>query len=139
MKLINYDNKCIKITDIFNQVYEGNAIYNNKEYTYHEFGRNEDCLQILNYLFYKDIIKKIEILDNGFIDDYGLIEKEIVSDGIDDIIDAFDYEDDEHTCRIIKCIKNEYNLEDRDDIIKKIKDYLKNNTNDKVIKELRNL
>ena len=78
MKLSKYDNKCIKILDKFGYEYEGNCSYCGKEYNYHEYGRNEESLQILNYMFYKDTIKKIIVLDNGFIDDYGLIEKEIV-------------------------------------------------------------
>jgi hypothetical protein len=137
MKLIKYDNKCIKIIDIFGCEYEGNCSYCNKEYNEHEYGRNEDSLQILNYMFYKDTIKKIIVLKNGFIDDYGTIEKEIVNDGVEDILDAFDYEDNDHICRIIRCIKdnNNFNKEELD----RIKDYLKNNKDEKVIEELKKL
>ena len=73
MNLKKYDEKCIKIIDIFGYEYEGNAIYNNQEYTYHEFGRDEDSLQILNYLFFKETIKKIIVLENGFTNDYGYL------------------------------------------------------------------
>ena len=34
--------------------------FNDKEYNEHEFGRNEDSLQILNIIFYKSDIKKIK-------------------------------------------------------------------------------
>lgn len=138
MKLVKYDNKCVKILDKFGFEYEGNAVHNGIEYNEHEFGVKEEGLQILNFLFYKSIIKKITVLENGFVDDYGLIESEIVNDGIDYIIDAFDYEDDEHICRIIRCIKDKKDLENREEIIKKVKDYLKNNNDKNVKKELEN-
>ena len=48
MKLKKYDNKCVRILDIFGNEYEGNCVYNDREYNYHEFGRDEECLQILN-------------------------------------------------------------------------------------------
>ena len=90
----------------------------------------------MNFLFYKSIIKKIEILENGFTDEYGIIEKEIVSDGIEDILDAFDYEDNDHICRLIRCVKD--NNFDKDNI-KRIKDYLRYNDDKRVIEELKNL
>ncbi len=138
MKLSKYDNKCVRILDYWNHEYEGNCIFNCREYNEHEIGRNEESLQILNYLFFKSDIKKITILENGFTDDYGLLEEEIVSEGLDDIIDAIEYEDDEHTCRIIKCIKDS-NINNKEEIINRIKDLLKNNKDEKIINELREL
>ena len=139
MKLSKYDNKCVKILDIFGKEYEGNASYNSKEYDESEFGKNMESLQILNFLFYKDTVKKIEILENGFTDDYGEIEEIIVSDGIDDVIDAFEYEDDDHIIRIIKYIKDNHDITNRDEMIKKVKDYLKDNKNEKIIEILKEL
>lgn len=136
IKLSKYDNKCVRIVDNFDYVFEGNAVYNSKEYNYHELGVNEDGLQILNFIFYKSIIKKIDILENGFTDKYGIIEKEIVSDGIEDVLDAFDYEDNDHICRLIRCVKD--NNFDKDNI-KRIKDYLRYNDDKRVIEELKNI
>ena len=135
MKLNKYDNKCVKILDYWNHEYEGNCSFNCREYDEHEFGRDEESLQILSYLFYKSNIKKITILENGFVDDYGLLEKEIVNEGIDDIIDAIEYEDNEHICRIIRCIKDS-NVYNKDEIISRMKGYLKNNKDLDVINEL---
>lgn len=140
MKLKDYDNKCVKIIDKFNYEYEGNCTYNSKDYNESEFGKRIESLQILNFMFYKEIIKEIIILENGFIDEYGTIEEEIVNDGLDSIIDAFEYEDDEHVCRIIRCIKDNKKLANRDNIIKNIKEYLlKYNKNEKVIEEINDL
>lgn len=139
MNLKKYDEKCIKIIDIFGYEYEGNAIYNNQEYTYHEFGRDEDSLQILNYLFFKETIKKIIVLENGFTNDYGYLEKEIVKYGIDEIENAIDYEDNDHICRIIRCIKDMRKSKKKEDLIVKVKDLLKNNSDEMVNKELKSL
>jgi hypothetical protein len=46
MRLNKYDDKCIKIIDIFGNIYEGNCTYCCREYNLHEFGRDEECLQI---------------------------------------------------------------------------------------------
>ena len=89
----------------------------------------------INYLFFKDTIKKIIVLENGFTNPYGLLEEEIVQEGIDDILDVFDYEDDEHICRIIRCIKDS-NVDNKDEIISRMKGYLKNNKDLDVINEL---
>ncbi len=139
MRLNKYDNKCIKIEDIFGNIYEGNSTYCCREYNLHEFGRDEECLQILNYLFFKDIIKEIIVLENGFTNSYGLLEEEIVEEGIDNILDAFDYEDDEHICRIIRCVKDKKDLKNKKEILNRIKDYLKYNKNKEVLNELNNI
>ena len=106
MRLSKYDNKRVRITDKWNYVYEGNSSYYTKEENEIMYGGKEEGLKILNFMFYKSTIKKVEVLEDGFIDDYGLLEKEIVSDGLDYIIDAFEYEDNEHVCRLIKYIRD---------------------------------
>ena len=138
MNLKKYDNKCVKILDIFGYEYEGNCVFNSIDYDEHEFGKKEESLQILNYLFFKNDIKKITILESGFVDNYGTLEKEIVKEGIDDIINAIEYEDNDHTCRIIRCIK-ESKLDNKGEIIKRVKDYLKNSEDENIIKELNKL
>ncbi len=138
MKLKKYDYKCVRILDIFGNEYEGNCVYNDREYNYHEFGRDEECLQILNYLFFEDIIKKVTILENGFTDDYGLLEKEIISEDIDWIIDATDYEDNEHVCRIIRCLKAS-RKKNKKEMLSKIKEHLKYNDDEEVLKELNSI
>ena len=81
MNLKKYDGKCVQIECVDDKTYEGICCYNNHEYCFHEFGRDEDCLQILYILFYQCDIKKIKSLEkhNGpygkFTDKDGEIEK----------------------------------------------------------------
>ena len=79
MNLKQYDNKCVKITDIDDNVFEGNSTFNDKEYNEHEYGRNEDSLQILNILFYESYIKDIEVLKELKNDEYSMLEELIVN------------------------------------------------------------
>ena len=55
MNLKKYDDKLVRITDKFNDVFEGICMYNDKDYTEHEFGINEESLQMPSMLFYKGI------------------------------------------------------------------------------------
>ena len=58
MNLQKYDNKLIQIIDNQNNKYEGICEYYNQEYSFHEYGKDEDCLEIFGFLFYKKDIKK---------------------------------------------------------------------------------
>ena len=104
MKLNKYDNKLVKIVTIDDEIFEGVADYNSKDYCYHEFGRDKECLQIVNVLFFDDYIKEIKIIDN-FTTKYSKLEEFIVEDGIPAIIEAIE-EDDIYKERIIKFIKD---------------------------------
>ena len=115
MKLNKYDNKLVKIVTIDVEIFEGIADYNSKDYCYHEFGRDEECLQIVNVLFFDDYIKEIKIIDN-FTTKYSKLEEFIVEDGIDEIIEVIE-EDDIYKERIINYIKDN-NL----DIINELKE-----------------
>ncbi len=53
MNLHDYDDRCVRIIDNNSDIFDGICIYNNAEYDEHEFGRNEESLQICNFLFYK--------------------------------------------------------------------------------------
>ena len=89
MKLKNYDNKLVRITTIDDNVYEGNCYHNSKDYDYHEFGVNEESLQIVCFIFYKSDIKNVKLIDD-FSDKYGLLEKESFESGIDIIEEVFE-------------------------------------------------
>ncbi len=103
MKLAKFDSKIIRIITIDDEIYEGIASYNSQDYDEHEFGRNEESIQIAYCLFYKNDIKKIEVLDN-FRDKYGLIEEVAVKDGIDFIDEILYSEEEEHISRLLLCI-----------------------------------
>ena len=49
--LKKYDNKKVRILCIDGNTYEGLCEYNSRDYDYHEFGRDEESLQLMVYLF----------------------------------------------------------------------------------------
>ena len=107
MNLSKYDKKLVRITDKFNDIYEGICYYNSFEYNEHEYGVNEDSLEILQFSFYESIIKKVEEIDS--IDKYGYIEKLIIEDDIDFIEDVLYSEEEENIYRLLLCIEEVFN------------------------------
>lgn len=63
MKLSIYDGKLVRIIDKNDVIYEGQCIYDHHEYCMHEFGVDEEALEIDNYLFYESEIKEIEVIE----------------------------------------------------------------------------
>ena len=61
MKLSDYDNQTVRITLKDGMVFEGYAVHNSADYDFHEFGRNEQSLQIDDWLFFRRDIKSVEI------------------------------------------------------------------------------
>ena len=106
MNLKEYDNKCVRITDIDDSPFEGICSFNNKEFNECEYGRNEDSLDILNIKFYKPFIKEVEVIKDFNNKEYGNLEELIIDSGIDFIQDALEYEDDIHKDRLKLCIKD---------------------------------
>ncbi len=129
MNLMKYDNKCVRIIDLDNKVFEGNCYYNDKEYNNHEYGRNEDSLQILNIMFYESTTKDVKEIENLSNKEYGSLEESIIADSdLDFIEDALDTDDQIHRDRLILCIKDNINkFDDRiNEIVgNSIKDYKK--------------
>ena len=145
MILRRYDGKCVKITDITNTIYEGICQYNDKEYNEHEFGRKEECLQILNMLFFKKDIKKIESLEKHkgpygrFSESFGNLEEQIVEDGIYYIDDILFSEEDEHVYRLLLCLNKHYSEDDLDcykEVKKSLKELLTYTNSEKVKEEI---
>ena len=99
MNLKKYDNKCVQITYVDGKTYEGMCQYNCNEYCFHEFGVDEECLEMLCTLFYKSGIKKIVSLEKHhgpygkFTEKYGELEKSIIESGNDMIEEAFESEE----------------------------------------------
>lgn len=115
MNLKKYDNKCVRIKCIDGKIYEGICSYDFRDYCFHEYGKDEEALEILHFLFYKSDIEKIESLENvngpfgRFSEPFGEIEKETVKD-FDLLEQALDDEENEHIYRILLCLeKNELN------------------------------
>lgn len=106
MNLKKYDNKCVRIIDTDDNIFEGNCIYNSREYNEHEYGMNEDSLQILNISFYKSYIKSIEILKELRKDEYTMLEELIVNSDKDFLDDALDMCNEIEKERLMLCINN---------------------------------
>ncbi len=106
MNLKKYDNKCVRIIDTDDNIFEGNCIFNSKEYNEHEYGMNEDSLQILNISFYKSYIKSIEILKELKKDEYTMLEELIVNSDKDFLDDALDMCNEIEKERLMLCINN---------------------------------
>ena len=110
MRLNKYDGKCVRITDRRGDVFEGVAEHDSADYCFHEYGRDEDGIELGCFLFYRSDIKKIEVLqDRGgpwgcFSAPYGLLEEMICDDGPDLIDEIFSDEDDVHTERLLRCL-----------------------------------
>ena len=64
-KLSKYDDKYVMLTDSEGLVFTGSCIFNSAEYCQCEFGRDEDALQIDDWLFYERDIIKIEEREPG--------------------------------------------------------------------------
>ena len=106
MNLKKYDNKCVRIIDTDDNIFEGNCIFNSREYNEHEYGMNEDSLQILNISFYKSYIKIIEILKELRKDEYTMLEELIVDSDKDFLDDALDMCNEIEKERLMLCINN---------------------------------
>ena len=62
MKLSDYEEKPVRLTDFQGQVFDGEAVWDSESYCFHEYGVEEEALRIDNWLFYKSQIRRIELL-----------------------------------------------------------------------------
>ena len=63
MKLPDYDNCTVRLTHYDGLVFEGLAMHNSASYDFHEFGRDEEALQIDHWLFFRSDITELEVID----------------------------------------------------------------------------
>ncbi len=110
MNLKQFDGLCVRIIDIHGDIIDGICSYNNADYDEHEFGRYEESLEIVSYLFYRSDIQSVESLENHtgpygkFLDPYGKLEEMAARDGIDSITDFLFCDDNEHVMRMLNCL-----------------------------------
>ncbi len=120
MDLRYFDNKCVRITVVSGNVYEGTASYLGREYVYHEYGCDQEALYITPIMFYKNDISSIMDLENTngifghYSDKYGLLEKECLDGGTDLIGEIFASDDDDQILRMLYCMNDSFqSLTDR--------------------------
>ncbi len=63
MDLSRYDAKYVQLQDIYGSVFIGVANYDSSDYCFHEFGVEEDGIQIEDFLIYRSQIRSIEEIE----------------------------------------------------------------------------
>ena len=115
-----FDGKLVSLTDTDGGVYEGYCSYNSAEYNEHEFGVDEDGVQIGYMLFYRKYIRKIKVIED-FSEDYGKLEFEALTDGYDLTDELLSSEDDTHVIRMLRCLCEFYDRKKDERIIERVK------------------
>ena len=134
MDLKQYDSKRIQITTADGLKYEGIGDYCSPDYCEHEYGRGEEALQLVNFLFYGADIWSIRDLEaqpgpcDGFTAPFGRIEEENLLDGIGFVEDQLTCEEDVHVLRMLRCLADRRQrrqpIPDRDKIPKALRESL---------------
>ena len=139
MNLVKYDGKCVRITCDNDDIFEGFCVYDNAEYNGCEYGREQESLDIENFKFYKDFIKKVESLENHngpyghFTYKYGTLEKMNFEDGLESINDILFSEEDEHAYRMLVYLEDHLDYIDRSKIKIQLENLLKYSESKKVL------
>lgn len=154
MDLRDFDNKCVRITDVSGDVYEGIASYFDREYVFHEYGCDQEALCLTPIMFYKNDISSVINLEdtNGpfghYSEKYGLLERTCLDGGTDLIGEIFDLDDDDSILRMLLCINDSFqSLTDRavpepiylGELENMLDTLVKYNKDDRVVNEAKNL
>ena len=111
MNLQKYDGQCVRILCTDGFTYEGRCEYYHEEYCMHAYGREEPCLEIVNFLFFAEEIERIDSLEkiNGpygrFSAPFGRIEVLNAEDGADSVADQLFSDTEEHVYRMLCCLE----------------------------------
>lgn len=137
MNLIKYDNKCIRLVDGLGDVYEGIARHDSRDYNFHEYGKDEESIQMSHTIFFKSFIKKIEIIDS-FSDKYGLLEESLIESGMDMVDEVLTSEDDISINRLLLCLEDKiksFSKSDKEELNDILDTFIKYNDNEDNVKE----
>lgn len=151
MDLKQYDGKPVRITDSDGGVFEAIADYFSPDYSEHEFGREQEGLQLVNWLFYEDYIESIEVLeDRGgpwgpFSEPFGAIEEENLFDEPCQADENLYSEEDAHVLRMLRCIEKYLDpaagreIKNREEIMHLIRDVIKLSDDERTLAKAREL
>ncbi len=137
MNLKRYDNKCIRLVDGLGDIYEGVARHDSRDYNFHEYGKDEESIQMSHTIFFKSFIKKIDIIDS-FSDKYGLLEESLIESGMDMVDEVLTSEEDISITRLLFCIEDRINIlsiNEKDELVKILDIFIKYNNNENNVKE----
>lgn len=114
MDILQYDNKHVRVTINNGSIYEGIVTHNSASYDEHEFGRDEEGLQMPALLICADDILSVESLEERedgpwgkFTEPFGRLEEESLFDPDGDPVlacEILDCEESEHVIRMLRCI-----------------------------------
>ena len=147
MRLRQFDNKCVQVTDVWGNVFEGICSYNSRSYNAHEIGPDEDGLQISCFVLTRSDIKEVKSLEDHegpygkFTGPFGTLEEMTVQDGADLVEEALDSEESVHVHRLLLCIgkyldpENGLELPDRKEVIEALRHLAAHGMDDDIRKE----
>lgn len=139
MRLKKYDNKKVRFIDSEKNIIEGISEYYTKEMSECMYGINSECLKITCFLFRKEEIKDISIIDE-FSAPYGNIEKWAVEDGMDLVDEVLYSEEDEHVYRLLLCLEDKINsINYQKELYTELMLFAKYNEDKKIAKELEKI
>ena len=145
-----YDGKCVRLVTADGEEFEGICSHYCAEYGMHEYGREEEGLHIMNFAFFKSDIVSVESLErvNGeygkFSGPYGLLEELTVRGGADSMDDFLSCEEDEHTRRLLLCLRSHLAKNDLDppipaDELRRVLENLSDTGDERIAALLRSL
>lgn len=137
MNLKRYDNKCIRLVDGLGDIYEGVARHDSRDYNFHEYGKDEESIQMSHTIFFKSFIKKIDIIDS-FSDKYGLLEESLIESGMDMVDEVLTSEDNISINRLLLCLEdkiNSFSKSDKDELKNILDTFIKYNDYEDNVKE----
>jgi hypothetical protein len=141
MDLRKYDDKLVRIEDGLGDIYEGVARHDSRDYNFHEYGKDEESIQMSHTIFFKSFIKKIDIIDS-FSDKYGLLEESLIESGMDMVDEVLTSEEDISITRLLFCIEDRINIlskNEKDELVKILDVFIKNNDNKTNVDEAINI
>lgn len=114
MKLKKYDGMFVRIEEITGLQFDGVCTYSSRDWCRREYGRDEECLQIRNFLFFSSCIRKVQSLEDysgpygRYPDPFGSVETLTVEDGIGTVRDVLFDEEEEETevIRLLRCLED---------------------------------
>ena len=139
--LTKYDNRFIRLVDGLGDIYEGVAHYDSRDYNFHEYGKDEESIQMSHTIFFKFVIKTIEIIDS-FSDKYGLLEESLLESGMDMVDEVLTSEEDISITRLLFCIEDRINIlskNEKDELVKILDVFIKYNDNKTNVDEAINI
>ena len=137
MNLKRYDNKFIRLVDGLGDIYEGVARHDSRDYNFHEYGKDEESIQMSHTIFFKSFIKKIDIIDS-FSDKYGLLEESLIESGMDMVDEVLTSEDDISINRLLLCLEDKIkslSKSDRDELMNILDTFIKYNDYEDNVRE----